>query len=65
MDATLKELADLVLEVNPDARKPGTVFDFTLFYHDLLKPLPRVRDLGTVTVGQKGFDDQKSLQQLG
>ncbi|MCL4125424.1 UNVERIFIED_CONTAM: hypothetical protein GTU68_063241 [Idotea baltica] len=65
MDATLKELADLVLEVNPDARRSGTVFDFMLFFPDLVKPIPRTRELGSVIVGQKGFDDQKTLKQLG
>ncbi|RXG52380.1 hypothetical protein Avbf_15440 [Armadillidium vulgare] len=65
MDATLKELSDLVLEVNPDARRTDTVFDFSLFYFDLTKASPRVREIGSVTVGQKGFDDQKTLKQLG
>ena len=65
MDATLKELSDLVLEVNLDARRKGTVFEFSLVYPDLHKPLPRTRDLGTVIVGTKGFDDSRSLGQLG
>lgn len=34
MDATLKEISGLVKEVNPDARRHGTVFDFSLVYPD-------------------------------
>lgn len=65
MDATLRELGNLVLEVNPDTRRRGTVFEFRLVYPELTKPIPRMKELGSITIGQKGFDDSKTLAQLG
>lgn len=35
MDATLKELTGLVKEVNPEARRKGTFFEFSLVFPDL------------------------------
>ena len=36
MDASLKELSNLVKEVRPDARKKGTIFKFqTVFFHNM------------------------------
>ena len=61
-DATLKELANLILGVNPDAREHGTVLDFQLIIFDVNKAsIPRLRDLGSVIIGQKGFDDNRTL----
>jgi len=53
-DATLKELEGLVKEVNPDARRRGTYFDFALVYPDLRGQNPRcqTRDIGT-TIASK------------
>ncbi|XP_066966516.1 histone deacetylase complex subunit SAP18 [Macrobrachium rosenbergii] len=65
MDATLNEICSLVQEVNSDAKRRGTVFEFSLVVPELSKPLPRMRDLGTIVVGQKGFDDNKTLSQCG
>ena len=65
MDATLKEIGSLILEVNPDTRRRGTVFDFRLVYPELTKPIPRMKELGSIVIGQKGFDDNKTLAQLG
>ena len=62
MDATLKEISGLVKEVNPDARRHGTVFDFSLVYPD--RRGYRARPVGTTVSGQKTPDDNKTLQQL-
>merc|ERR1719411_2382617 len=63
MDATLKELEGLVKEVNPEARRRGTYFDFALVYPDLRQnPRCQTRDVGTTISGQKGPDDTKTLQ---
>eukprot|EP00092_Neocalanus_flemingeri_P008597 GFUD01009263.1.p1 GENE.GFUD01009263.1~~GFUD01009263.1.p1 ORF type:complete len:139 (+),score=40.31 GFUD01009263.1:391-807(+) len=62
MDATLKELTGLVKEVNPEARRRGTYFDFSLVYPDLRQsPRCQSRDIGTTVAGQRGPDDQKTL----
>ena len=72
MDATLRELTSLVREVNPEARKKGTYFDFAVispaagrghtgpngvFCHYTS------RDIGTTVSGTKGIDDSKTLAQ--
>ncbi|KFM64398.1 Histone deacetylase complex subunit SAP18, partial [Stegodyphus mimosarum] len=61
MDATLKELTGLVKEVNPDARRKGTYFDFALVFPDVRGPGYRMRDIGTTCSGEKGVDDNKTL----
>ncbi|KRT81384.1 hypothetical protein AMK59_6279 [Oryctes borbonicus] len=62
-DATLNELALLVKEVNPEARRKGTKFTFALVYPDPRAPVYRMREIGTTVTGQKGADDLKSLAQ--
>ena len=32
MDASLKEITNLVKEVHPESRKKGTIFDFAICY---------------------------------
>ncbi|XP_040573356.1 histone deacetylase complex subunit SAP18 [Lepeophtheirus salmonis] len=69
MDATLKELTSLVREVNPDARRKGTFFDFALVFPNLSSRGNMSgsgymsRDIGTTVSGQKGPDDSKTLSQ--
>ena len=54
MDATLKELEGLVKEVNPEARRRGTYFDFALVYPDLRQnPRCQTRDVGTTIASQR------------
>ena len=54
LDATLKELTGLVKEVNPEARRRGTYFDFSLVYPDLRQsPRCQSRDIGTTVAGQR------------
>ena len=53
-DATLKELEGLVKEVNPEARRRGTYFDFALVYPDLRQgPRCQTRDVGTTISSQR------------
>jgi len=61
MDATLKELTSLVKEVNVDARKKGTFFDFSIVYPDLRSPTYRLREIGSTCAGRKGADDGVTL----
>ena len=61
MDATLKELTSLVKEVNVDARKKGTFFDFAIVYPDPRTPVDRMREIGSTCSGRKGADDNVTL----
>ncbi|XP_070569145.1 histone deacetylase complex subunit SAP18-like [Ptychodera flava] len=61
LDASLKELSSLVKEVNPDARRRGTLFDFAVVYPDLRRPGYRMREIGTTCSGKKGTDDAVTL----
>ncbi|XP_011454284.3 histone deacetylase complex subunit SAP18 [Magallana gigas] len=61
LDATLKELTSLVKEVNPEARRKGTFFDFAIVYPDPRAPVYRLREIGTTCAGHKGQDDGVSL----
>lgn len=63
MDATLKELTGLVKEVNIEARRKGTFFDFALVFPDVRTSGYRMRDIGSTCSGQKGTDDGKTLSQ--
>ena len=61
-DATLKELMTLIKEVNPDARKKGTTFDFATVF-----PNPRqagflLKELGVTTAGRKSPADNITLE---
>nr|VZI25585.1 unnamed protein product [Spirometra erinaceieuropaei] len=51
LDATLRELASLVKQVNVEARRRGTVFDFAIVSPDLRSPAYRMRDIGSVRSG--------------
>ena len=62
MDATLKELTSLVKEVNVDARKKGTFFDFSIVFPDLRSPTYRLREIGSTCAGRKGADDGVTLK---
>ncbi|XP_071957203.1 histone deacetylase complex subunit SAP18-like [Antedon mediterranea] len=63
MDATLKELSSLVKEVNPEARKRGTYFDFAIVSPDTRRPVYRLREIGVTCSGRKGPDDNFTLAQ--
>lgn len=61
MDATLKELTSLVKEVNADARRKGTTFEFSIVFPDLRMSTYKLRPIGTTQSGVKGPDDGVSL----
>ena len=52
MDATLKELASLIKQMNPDARKKGTFIDFYVVFPQSLHGKYVQRDIGSVCVGK-------------
>lgn len=61
MDATLKELTALVKEVNVDAKRKGTFFDFAIVFPDTRSPVYRMREIGTTCAGKRGADDDLTL----
>lgn len=61
LDATLKELTSLVKEVNPEARRKGTFFDFAIAYPDPRRPGYRLKEIGSTCAGQKGTEDSVTL----
>lgn len=60
LDASLKELTNLVKEVRPDARKKGTLFKFATCYMDRGGRF-RLKEIGQTVGGQKGEDDSITL----
>lgn len=60
-DATLKELMNLVKEVNPKARRKGTFFDFATVFPDVRRNSFIKKDIGTTRTGVKSPDDSVSL----
>uniref|UniRef100_A0A8R1HN45 18 kDa Sin3-associated polypeptide n=1 Tax=Caenorhabditis japonica TaxID=281687 RepID=A0A8R1HN45_CAEJA len=63
MDCSLRELTSLIKEVNPDARRKGTTFDFAIIQADRTSTRYILRDIGNTMNGQRGIDDHKTLQQ--
>ncbi|VDO41487.1 unnamed protein product [Onchocerca flexuosa] len=61
LDCTLRELMSLIKEVNPDARRRGTTFDFAVVAPDRFTPRYVMRDIGNTMNGQRGVDDNKTL----
>ncbi|XP_028412676.1 histone deacetylase complex subunit SAP18-like [Dendronephthya gigantea] len=61
-DATLKELMTLIKEVNPDARKKGTTFDFATVFPNPRQPGFLLKELGTTTAGKKSPADTITLE---
>ncbi|GMH44642.1 hypothetical protein BSKO_12594 [Bryopsis sp. KO-2023] len=62
-DATLRELTDLIKEVQPEARKPTTRLSFALVYPDK-KGRNVLRQVGETHSSRPGEDDKKSLEGL-
>ena len=59
-DVTLRELADLVKDVAPEARALSAKLHFRLIYPDR-QGKNAMTELGTVTAANKGPDDDKAL----
>jgi len=62
-DCTLRELTQLIKEVNPDARRRGTIYEFAVVFPDGRGPGYRLRDIGSTQSSIRGLDDNKTLQQ--
>lgn len=62
-DVTLRELADCVQRELEIARKKDVELHFSFIYPDFNGRFRR-KEVGQVTVGQRGPDDMKNLQQL-
>lgn len=60
-DATLKELSELVQKEVVAARKRDAVLNFSFIFPDFNGKYKR-KDVGSITIGKRGYDDQKSLQ---
>ena len=52
MDATLKELAGLIKQMNPDARKKNTFIDFYIVFPHAHAGKYVQRDIGSICVGK-------------
>lgn len=63
LDASLKELSTLMKEINLEARKPGTRFDFALVFPDPNSSNYRIREIGTTINGRRVEDENKTLRQ--
>eukprot|EP01026_Neomeris_dumetosa_P045129 TRINITY_DN3822_c0_g1_i2.p3 TRINITY_DN3822_c0_g1~~TRINITY_DN3822_c0_g1_i2.p3 ORF type:complete len:138 (+),score=19.37 TRINITY_DN3822_c0_g1_i2:260-673(+) len=63
MDATLRELADLVKDVAAIARKRNAVQYFSVVYPDRRGKMI-MKDIGEVHCERKGEDDSKTLKEL-
>jgi histone deacetylase complex subunit SAP18 len=61
MDATLGELTQLIKEVNPDARRRGTQFSFSIVSADDTHNRYYLSDIGKTENGHRRSDDQIPL----
>ncbi|KAI6237332.1 hypothetical protein M3Y95_00253900 [Aphelenchoides besseyi] len=62
-DCTLRELANLIKDVNPESRKKGVEFRFAFATPHARNPRFVMTDIGNVVNGQRGPDDTKTLGQ--
>lgn len=62
-DASLKELSDLIKEVQPSARRPGAKLSFAFVYPDR-KGHNVMRQVGITFSTRPGEDDHKTLRSL-
>lgn len=62
-DATLRELSDLIKEVNVECRRRGARFSFQLIYYDY-RGIVRMKDMGMVSNGRIGRDDAVTLEKV-
>lgn len=62
-DATLRELADLIAEVNVECRRRDARFSFQLVWTDL-RGRPVFKPLGSVTNSRPSRDDGRTLEEV-
>ncbi|KAI0982262.1 hypothetical protein GJ496_000694 [Pomphorhynchus laevis] len=65
MDATLRELTNLIKEVNEEARRKGAIFNFSVVYPDNRSPIYRMREIGQTVNGTRGNADSFTLKSRG
>lgn len=53
---------DLVKEVNPEARRKGTIFKFAIIFPNFTRGIYMSKDIGQTRAGEKGPDDSVTLQ---
>uniref|UniRef100_A0A183C5N1 18 kDa Sin3-associated polypeptide n=1 Tax=Globodera pallida TaxID=36090 RepID=A0A183C5N1_GLOPA len=63
VDCTLKELTSLIKDVNPDARRRGTEFNFAIVTPDRYSARYAMHEVGITISGQRAPDDDKTLSQ--
>ncbi|ESO03553.1 hypothetical protein HELRODRAFT_173254 [Helobdella robusta] len=61
MDATLKELMNLIRALGDEGRQKGSQFEFSVVYADLRSPNFKMRDIGKTIVGNATQDDFATL----
>ena len=63
-DATLRELMNLIKEVNPDAQRRGTVFSFAVVVPNNRRPGFYLKEVGMTEHGRKSPQDTVTLEDL-
>ncbi|KAK9840666.1 hypothetical protein WJX81_008397 [Elliptochloris bilobata] len=63
MDATLRELTELIQEVQPAARRQQARLEFALIYPDR-RGRNVLREVGQTSATRRGPDDEKTLRDL-
>ncbi|GFQ99881.1 histone deacetylase complex subunit SAP18 [Trichonephila clavata] len=63
MDTSFLEISKSIQSVHAEWRQKGTYFDFALVFPDARHPSYRMKDIGSICVGQRGSDDEKTLSQ--
>jgi histone deacetylase complex subunit SAP18 len=61
LDATLREITNLITEVNPEAKRKGTYFNFCVSFPNPNGPGCRMREIGSTIAGKRGPDDKATL----
>lgn len=62
LDASIRELATLIREVRPEARRPGTRLDFNILFPETQMRGYRSRGIGEVFIGQRSSDEHRTLE---
>ncbi|GFX40209.1 histone deacetylase complex subunit SAP18 [Trichonephila clavipes] len=63
MDTSFLEISKSIQSMHAEWRQKGTYFDFAIVFPDGRHPSYRMRDIGSICVGQRRADDEKTLSQ--
>ena len=58
----MREITNLITEVNPEAKRKGTYFNFSVCFPNPSSPGFRMREIGSTISGKRGPDDKATLQ---